>query len=81
MSAEFPHDYSSKRNFVFRCDHYTNGMPRDCTLPVAIYEDDALTLTVRHHGERHFVRIPVAKLIEHIPAITWKQDNKDIDKV
>lgn len=80
MAAEFPHDYSLKRNFVFRCDHYTNGVPRKCVLPVAVYEDDALTLTVRHHGERHFVRIPIAKLVEHIPALRFDVD-KDVDKV
>lgn len=60
--------YSSKRDFMFRCDHYVNGAPRNCSLPVAIYEDGALTLTVRHHGERHHVRIPIDKLIEHLPA-------------
>lgn len=66
---------------AFRCDLHLDGDDhRHCAAPAAIIDKDALTFIVRHHGERHRIRIPLAELQEEIRNILTKF-NKVVDSV
>jgi hypothetical protein len=65
---------------LFRCDLHLDGESRRCSAPAAIMDHDGLTFIVRHHGERHRVRIPLAELQLEIQKMLTKF-NEVVDTV